>query len=66
MELIYLQSDINPKPKLQDIHFVNLYLYLPIYSYPQDRFFAFKLIALFCSTYIYEHIFLYMKNNKSS
>ena len=39
---------------------------MPINKYPQLRFFAIRLIALFGSTYICEQIFSQMKNNKSN
>jgi len=49
MEKINLQCDINLHQKFQDIHLVIFYSYLQINKYPQLRFFAIRLIALFGS-----------------
>ena len=57
MELINLQFDINLNQKFQYVLLLNFYSYLPINKFPQLRFFAIRLIALFGCTYICEQIF---------
>jgi hypothetical protein len=65
MELINLQCDTNLNQKFSETKLQDFSSYLPKEKFPLLRSFGFRLIAMFGSTYVCEHFFSIVNNNKT-